>query len=101
MLQLAESPLRESFAHPRPAGGKVAMKASYRLPQLLLLAIDFREMITSFISAVRPRVTDNQEVIHAPSGLVLRNARSLSKLPRQMILGHTPARRAGAVPIGI
>jgi hypothetical protein len=49
MLQLAESPLRESFAHPRPAGDKVAMKASYRLPQLLLLAIDFREMTTSFI----------------------------------------------------
>jgi hypothetical protein len=29
--------------HPRPAGGKMAMKASYRLAQLLFLAVDFRE----------------------------------------------------------
>jgi hypothetical protein len=40
---LARSQRRGSLEHPRPSGGKVAMKASHRLPQLLSLAVDFSE----------------------------------------------------------
>ena len=42
-LSRARSRLRGSLERPRPAEGKAAMKASYRLPQLLSLAVDFRE----------------------------------------------------------
>jgi hypothetical protein len=31
------------MTYPRPSGGKAAMTASYRLQQLLSLAVDFRE----------------------------------------------------------